>query len=511
MNDRTRLASSFALTSLLFVAAPSAHAVPQVGEPPLPPPGLGASLTGEQFVVETGSSSKVLVREFNGPEVSRMVVYDVDASGTVQLDAVVSAVGLSPIAFSEDRILAAVGPVTTVVQVFDRPGTTWGAGGLLTGDSLGSVRYGNAADLDGRTAAVAAPAARAIDLYDLSANGSALLTESLPIPNARFAIRIRLDGSTLVAVVRGDGLALNGVDVLVYERSAPGWSLAQTLTPPPGIAWDGSPLSLDLDGDRLEVGMPRGDASDPCGRVYVYERAAGGFQLDAEVRGAGLCQVSDVAGTRFGDPIDLRGDVLLASSQLGGVAERFERGPGGWSVVSRHLTEASANRAYLLAGPYVCGISVLGLQLFDAVDSAGDVRVVCPSAAPVTTFGDLSPEWVLAIDARTTLAPSEFELGVNAFESSQAPAPMVLVIGTERGGRVLGPNAALCVGGALRRQAMSMNFFPGLGITSYQATVDPVALGALPGDTLLFQGWRSTPSIGAGPATTSALAVTFTP
>ncbi|MEO1368059.1 MAG: FAD:protein FMN transferase, partial [Acidobacteriota bacterium] len=113
---------------------------------------------------------------------------------------------------------------------------------------------------------------------------------------------------------------------------------------------------------------------------------------------------------------------------------------------------------------------------FDAVDSAGDVRVVCPSAAPVTTFGDLSPEWVLAIDARTTLAPSEFELGVNAFESSQAPAPMVLVIATERGGRVLGPNAALCVGGALRRQAMSMNFFPGLGITSYQATVDPVAL-----------------------------------
>ncbi|MEM1451432.1 MAG: hypothetical protein AAGI22_20115 [Planctomycetota bacterium] len=510
MHERSSLATALALP-LAFALATAAPAAPQVGGPPIPPPTAGAVLSDIHFVAETATAFRLLTGEVGGTPGNRMVVYDIDGAGNVQLDDVFGSTDSSPFAFSSDRILTTVGSTVTQVRVFERGASGWGVSGLITGSNLGPVRYGDAGHLDGRFAAISSPGTREIELWDLSVNGSALQTGSIALPNARIATRMRLEGSTLVAVVQSTGITLSEVDVLVYEKGALGWTLVQTVAPPPGIAWDTSFVTLDLDGDRLALGLPRGDATDPCGRVYIYERAGSDYLLDAEVRGDGVCQVNDVAGTRFGNEIRVRGDALLVSSEYGGLAERFERTAAGWSQVSRHLNESNPQSRYRLVGPYVSGTSRLGLQLFDAVDSEGDIRVVCPAAAPAALVDGRFTDWILFPGRRSTLDVATVSPEIDVLEPFESPDPMVLVIGTERGGRVLGPNATLCVGGSLRRQLMTSTSIPGVARTSYRATFDAAALGALPGDTLLLQAWRASPTSGTGPATSSAVAVTFRP
>ncbi|MEM9382735.1 MAG: hypothetical protein AAGB93_22470 [Planctomycetota bacterium] len=496
------------LTPLALLA--SAQALPQLGAPPIPPPFADARLNGAQLVASDAGVERILTTAVRLSGGLALLFYTVDPTGTIALEEVREGALGVPIAFSAERVLIADRNDYALVRVLERGANGWTPVGVMTGNSPPSgLRFGLSADLDGTLAAISDPRSATIDLYDLADASAPALVASLAIPGGRAAYEVDLDGSTLVAFVSEANPAVADVDVLVYSRGPAGWALAQTLDEPPGAPWDSALLDIALDGDRIAVAREFGDAVDPCGRVYVFERSAGGFALDAEVRSPTACDLNGRAGTGFGDDVDLAGDVMLVASQYGALAERFVRGPAGWTAASRHLTASISNATYRLVGPFVGGSSELGLQVFDAVDSPGDVRVVCAAEGPAAVMPGGFSDWILRPSFRDSLSVGTFSLLADVFESAVAPDPMVLVIGRERGQSVLGPNATLCVGGPLQRRILESSSAPFFDITAYRITLDAAELGALPGDTLLFQGWRATP--GAGGSTTSAVALTFAP
>lgn len=174
--------------------------------------------------------------------------------------------------------------------------------------------FGRGLATDGERVVATAPAGEAEDraVYVLErdpADGgwfiSATLTPDLGPGVGNAAVYADIDGDTLVI-----GRSwFDDAKVYVYERSGADWDLVQTILPPGGATTFGE--SVQIDGDRLLVGLPSDDVrAQNAGAIAVYRPGPGGgpgaWVLDEVLR------LDDAGSTteRLGEIMHLDGGVL---------------------------------------------------------------------------------------------------------------------------------------------------------------------------------------------------------
>jgi hypothetical protein len=126
--------------------------------------------------------------------------------------------------------------------------------------------------------------------------------------------------SLLVGAPFGRSYAVDG-SVRLYERDSDedsGWREVQRIEAPGYGTVDRFGDALDVDGDVLAVGAWQEDGAR--GAAYVFERGGGGFELVAR-----LAPLLSRGGQRFGSSLDLDGDRLLVGAPRGASAPDF-----GW-------------------------------------------------------------------------------------------------------------------------------------------------------------------------------------
>lgn len=150
-----------------------------------------------------------------------------------------------------------------------------------------------------------------------------------------FGREIALDGRRIAVLAHeddGNGVPYPSV-VFVYERDVFGWTRTARLESPLG-AGEAFGAALDLDGDRLAVGVAGEARSRTPGHAYVFERTAAGWQRHDVVSAL-------AAPAGFGLELDLFGDQLVIggrSSTPGGLARVFEHDGTAWLETAELVT-----------------------------------------------------------------------------------------------------------------------------------------------------------------------------
>lgn len=464
--------------------------LPQAGGPPVTGPGGGALRLVD--VSESGPTPLVLGAEPSATVsgVDQPHVYELDAAGDLSLvSSVPSTIEVSwTYALGDDRIIARV---SSVPRVLERTGGTWVLGPALTPNPVGTyITYDRFVDLDGQRVAHRIPGSQSVDVRidDLSVPGVLTTEASLPLPDGHLLIGLSLDQDLLVVSSGVPQFASGGwltdIRVRAFERSPQGiWSaLGTDLQPPAGVEWqDRSLLTVVASAGRIAVSGP------VCGEAFVYERSPGGdFVLASRVGSARQLEVAPGRCSSI-DTVNLRGDDLVLRTGADGAGERFRFDPAlGWTPAETARTDRGTMNPYWFAGEYMVSEARSGgIQVHDRTSPRVGLEVTCPAPAHLSLL-----DVFVEPPATHGLAP----LWVGAF-SQQGSNSLVLIGGLQALARPLGPEAMLCVGGAVRRLPM-----PAFAPNNASLQLDLPAAGVPAGSTLHLQvferiaggqGWRS--------------------
>ena len=225
--------------------------------------------------------------------------------------------------------------------------TKWTAGTPVAGES-----YGWSVDVSGETAAIGAPwdSGGKVRVLDRNQGGPGAWGEvkslSSGLGYGAFGWDLTLTGDLLVV-----GAAFEQA-VYIYERDEGGpgaWGQVGKITPPQAccLMW------THADGETVAVGLPyaAGTLNSP-GRVYVYDRNAGGPDNWGQV--ATLIPADIESNTSFGMSVAVQGDTVVGGG-IGGtgpsesaafVFERDFGGPGAWGEVQKLQGDEIFNSDY---------------------------------------------------------------------------------------------------------------------------------------------------------------------
>lgn len=165
-----------------------------------------------------------------------------------------------------------------------------------------------------------------------------------PLDTFQFGVSLSIDGDVLaVGALAPPGSSVASGSVHVLERSAGVWTEVAKLTSPNPMNSDFFGFPLAVWADTLVTGAPgppNTTLPTTPGEIVIYRRSAAGWSLEAQPTVAGL-----KLGDNFGLSVALRGDQLIVgapqfSSAGPGRAFSFERTAAGWSEVSE-LSPAS--------------------------------------------------------------------------------------------------------------------------------------------------------------------------
>lgn len=201
----------------------------------------------------------------------------------------------------------------------------FGAGIAVSGDRvLVGAQLDDERDVD-------AGAAYVLELV----NGALVEVQKLLPPSPgygqRFGRAVAIDGHRALVGSENHQKAFGAGAGLLYERTAGGWVLADTLFAAQPEHGADLGASVALEGDRAVLGAP-GNSLD-VGKVLVFERTAGGWVEVDQLHPAGP---ETVRG--FGTSVEVSGDrILVGAVHSGGgmAAYVFDRGPAGWSQTAR--------------------------------------------------------------------------------------------------------------------------------------------------------------------------------
>jgi hypothetical protein len=164
----------------------------------------------------------------------------------------------------------------------------------------------------------------------------ARLASPVPANNERFGSDVALDGDRIVVGAYGSdqGTGQYAGAAYVFDLGPGGWQYSATLAAPAPAFGDLLGNDVDLEGDRVVVGMEDDENAHGgrAGSVLVFERVAGAWGLAAE-----LSSATTGAGARLGMAVDLDGDRILAGAPLaagGPKALVFEFDGLSWSEVA---------------------------------------------------------------------------------------------------------------------------------------------------------------------------------
>ncbi len=226
-----------------------------------------------------------------------------------------------------------------------------------------------------------------------------------------------------------DGQQFDCGAVYVYQRSAGTWTLQAELAPPTPTAGALFGWPVSLDGNRLLVGA-RGTNSY-TGRAYVFVQTGGVWSFEAQLDapdaatqdnfGLALC----LRGTTA--VIGAPGDDLVSSNE--GSAYVFERGSGGWAF-STKLTASDATDL----DAFGWNIALSGNTLAIGAWNAGPSPSYQPGA--VYLFDRSGGPWVQTDKLQPTSLTA-----FSIFGASVALQPDRLVVGASSAGNYNGSGA----------------------------------------------------------------------
>ncbi len=136
----------------------------------------------------------------------------------------------------------------------------------------------------------------------------ARLTSSSPGAFDYLGASIALSGARVAAGAALDDVAgaVNRGSVVLFESTGGAWSESALFEPADGAAGDEYGTSVAIDGDTLVVGAPFHDAlGTNVGAAYVYRDSSGVWTLEAKLSDIGATFVDN-----FGAALDLEGDRL---------------------------------------------------------------------------------------------------------------------------------------------------------------------------------------------------------
>ena len=220
---------------------------------------------------------------------------------------------------------------------------------LVASDFAAQQRMGEEVEIDGITAAIAAPKDDHSGLTDaggvyifVERNGTWTETQKLTLSNAapsdRFGADIALEGDTLLVTAPGDdpGGVANAGAVHVYKRNASGnWSRSSKLTASNAATDDALGISVAIDGNWAAVCAAGTDhGRRDTGSVYVFQRTNGTWTQHQEFAPSGLRH-----NDGFGLDIAIDDRTILVGAPFkdslkssdSGVAYVYRRG-GSWQL-----------------------------------------------------------------------------------------------------------------------------------------------------------------------------------
>lgn len=195
------------------------------------------------------------------------------------------------------------------------------------------------------TPAVTAQPAAAVDLQGgmpITWTQTAELTASDAMTDSFFGWSVAIDGDiVVVGAPYHDGPQTDRGAVYVYQKPAAGWQnmtqIAQ-LTASDGLAGDQFGGSVAILGDYIVVGAPDdGEHSPSTGKVYLFEKPAGGWQDMTETA---QLTTSDLGQfDRLGLSVAMIEDVIvigvhLQGENLMGAAYVYEKPAEGWHTMT---------------------------------------------------------------------------------------------------------------------------------------------------------------------------------
>lgn len=251
-----------------------------------------------------------------------------------------------------------VGPLTGMAFIARRgPSGTWAIeADLHPHPAVQLGQFGHAVAIDGRTAAVGAPFAGAIEgfvyIYRRGADGAwsqeaAFTGPDMGHPVIRFGATLALQDDELFVSSSVD--EIEHMWVFVYRRAADGtWNLHQALQPTGDLSL-GMGSSLAVRGNRLIVGNVFSAAAtfDPeltnAGAAYIFEKNAAGQWQQVALLTAG----DPVQLNFFGSAVAIDGDTALVgalgrslgSLGMAGAIYTFERNAAGQWIETGILTD----------------------------------------------------------------------------------------------------------------------------------------------------------------------------
>lgn len=201
--------------------------------------------------------------------------------------------------------------------------------------------------------------------------GSDLFDDPNP-PTMSVANRVAISGDTIAIGALGDDEAAEDAGAVhIFQRTGSTWAWQQKLLPslPDGtvdaIASEHFGWQLAFSGDTLAVGAPDDDDQGvSSGSVYVFRRAAGGFNPEAKL-GATLPSGNPDgdAHLTFGMAVSLAGNRIVAGSQgrTAGAAYVFDRSGAVWAPLAKlvpTLPDGTSDAKF--AGLFGAAVAVAG-------------------------------------------------------------------------------------------------------------------------------------------------------
>lgn len=287
-------------------------------------------------------------------------------------------------------------------HLFLRRGTRWVLDATLARPSPGvEEHFGAAIAVRGRVAVVGAPfadhggappekvldagAAEVYELRDGKWTHAATLSSPKPSVSGWFGCAVAVEGDRIAVGAYGEPQDGSAGAVHLFRRTASGWTIEQSLTPPwSGPSWFG--FSIAMEGDRVLVGAPiaRPPGSGAAtGAAFLHEHAANGFTLVATLTAPWL-----VAGDGLGFSTALLDGAAFVGAtgddELGedaGAVYLFARRPNGFRPAEKLAVPA-------LAPGDRCGASLAAVPGRLLIGRGGD-----PESSPAPGQG---AAWIFA-------------------------------------------------------------------------------------------------------------------
>lgn len=370
-------------------------------------PGDGQpGVVGKVYVCERhagGSNRWGFVQELTAPGGGAVR----DGFGTaVSLDKTNLVVGMIEI---PDPDIIVLGPLVSLVLVYQRTGGVWSFTNILTGVPRSEDdRFGRSVALDGDTAVVGAPRdsnaverVGAVYVFERNQGGTnnwGQVSRLQPVDLAlsdEFGNAVAVSGSNLIAGAwRQDQPAApdeqNGAAYLFRQMAGPSWTQIRKFTSPNPAIFGRYGSGVAIDGHHVAIGEPStsfpglsAPGLDLDGRAYVYERDQGGadqWGLVREIRipndetpnlfAAGVSVSSNTL--LCGDP----GDNKSGAGIFGGMAYAFEKNHAGsnqWGLVSRLIPTEYERDAFFGTAVAVDGDTMaVGMPFKDVLGVVGN-------------------------------------------------------------------------------------------------------------------------------------------